>query len=522
MNYRILIIDDEPSIAEGICFLVQRLLPECEVIGMANDGIEGFEKVFRLKPDIVLTDIRMPECDGLEMIHRLRQEDTLSKFIILSGFEEFEYAKTAIKLDVEAYITKPIDETELVSVITNVCRSIESERNKNEKAQEISQTVRSYELKELLTNAEMPVETTRQQLKKHGIPLYNNHYFCVLFEVESGNDVNSSLFFEVFSEIIETVFQKIDDKLTVEYREQIALLIVASQNPIKHINEMLESVREQLVSQLKATVTVGVGREVKKAIELRHSFDEAICSLNYKLIKGLDCVIRYEQICSLAMQPTLISEEDIKKFETYIDRMDEEGYKQVIEDIFKKVEQDKNVNLEELQRLSLNLILSGMRNMSFMQIQLNEFIGKNLFSLESIEKFRTTAQLKNWIFNMLNSMNELMLKNNIPQKKDVIEEAKVYIMKNFDKNISLNEISAMFYINPYYFSHLFKKKTGENYQHFLTELRVSRAKKLLEETDLKIYEVCDLVGYSDMNNFNRVFERTVGVKPSEYKKSISE
>lgn len=520
MNYRILIIDDEPSIAEGICFLVQRLLPECEVAGVAYDGIEGFEKVCTVKPDIVLTDIRMPECDGLGMIQRLRHENTPSKFIILSGFEEFEYAKTAIKLDVEAYITKPVDEKELVSVITKVCQSIESERNKNEKAQEISQTVRSYALKEFLTNTEMSDVTSREQLKKLGIPLYYNHYLCVLFEVESGNDTDSPLFFETFSESVEAVFQKIEDKLTVEYREQIALLIIASQNPIKHIHEMLESIRMRLVRQLNVTVTVGVGREVKKAIEIRNSFDEAICSLNYKLIKGLNCVISYEQICSFSMQPNLISEEDIKKFETFIDRMDEEGYKQVIEDIFKKVELNKNVNLEELQRLSLNLILSGMRNMSFMQIQLNEFIGKNIFSLESIEKFRTTTQLKNWIFNMLNSMNQLMLKNNIPQKKDVIEEAKLYIMKNFDKNISLNEIATMFYINPYYFSHLFKKKTGENYQHFLTELRVSRAKKLLEETDLKIYEVCDLVGYSDINNFNRVFERTVGMKPSEYKKSI--
>lgn len=93
-------------------------------------------------------------------------------------------------------------------------------------------------------------------------------------------------------------------------------------------------------------------------------------------------------------------------------------------------------------------------------------------------------------------MNELMLKDNLSEKKDVIQEAKEYITKNFNREIGLNEISEKFFINPYYFSQLFKKKTGETYQNYLIGLRVERAKKLLTETDLKIYEVCEKVGYS--------------------------
>ena len=156
--------------------------------------------------------------------------------------------------------------------------------------------------------------------------------------------------------------------------------------------------------------------------------------------------------------------------------------------------------------------------MPFMQFQLNEYLGRDILSLESIVRFQTIEQLKNFIINTLKSMNELMLKANMPEKRDVVEEAKEYIKKNFSKEISLNDISEQFFINPYYFSQLFKKKTGETYQSYLTGLRVSRARKLLEETDLKIYEVCAMVGYSDTNHFNKVFERRVGVKPGEYKK----
>lgn len=158
--------------------------------------------------------------------------------------------------------------------------------------------------------------------------------------------------------------------------------------------------------------------------------------------------------------------------------------------------------------------------MPFMQFQLNEYLGRNILSLESISKFQTIEQLKNWIINTLKSMNELMLKETMPEKKDVIEEAKEYMNRNFTREISLNDISERFFINPYYFSQLFKKKTGETYQSYLTSLRISRAKKLLEETDLKIYEVCSMVGYSDTNHFNKVFERIAGIKPSEYKKNL--
>lgn len=106
-------------------------------------------------------------------------------------------------------------------------------------------------------------------------------------------------------------------------------------------------------------------------------------------------------------------------------------------------------------------MLLGLHNIPTAQLQMNEYFGKNLFTLKSIEKFKTMEQLENWIMNMVSSVNEVMLKDNMPKKKDVIAEAKEYIRQNYNQNISLNDISGKFYINPYYFSQLFKKKTGD-------------------------------------------------------------
>ncbi len=521
MIYRVLIVDDDPSIAEGISFLIQRFMPECQVVDLAFNGIEGFEKALIIKPDIILTDIRMPEADGLEMIRRLKQADLNTRFIILSGYAEFEYARSAITMGVSEYITKPVEEDELCLALKNACSKVNEEHKKLEQEMEMENAIMEYALKDILESSDSSYESVKSRLNNLGFPIAYRWYTCAILEI---NEKKTKEMREKFLAGIKTYADKFlnncGENFIISYSEDSAVLIMAYEAEYHKLSDNMGKLRLELSNALGAAVSIGLGRIYSKAEEIRLSFEEARCALNYKIIKGLECVILYDQIYAIDLKPNLVSDEDIKRFENCIDNMDDKGYKLVIEEIFQKIEKEKDLSLKDLQLLSLNLILSGIRKMSFMQIQLNEFLGKNIFSLESIGKFQTTTQLKNWIFNMLKSMNELMLKNSIPEKRDVVEEAKKYMSKNFNRNISLNEISEKFFINPYYFSQLFKKKTGETYQNYLIGLRVDRAKKLLEETNLKLYEICELIGYTDINHFNKIFERIIGVKPGEYKRFI--
>ena len=519
MIYRVLVVDDEPSITEGISFLIDRLIPDCEVVALAYDGAEGFQKAISLKPDIIITDIRMPEVDGFEMIRRLKETDFQSRFIILSGHAEFAYARTAIKLGVEEYITKPVEEDELCLVLNKACNLVKEERRKHEQVQEMERAMMEYTLKDILESTEAKSEINKKRLQGLGIPASHKWYVGAVVE---NNDKNAAEirndFMDGLKRLMERHIAFCPVKIAVPVSDISIVIIVAHDADYQKLSDNMGKLRADLSRTLEVSINIGMGRMYHRIEDIRESFEEARCALNYKIIKGLDCVITYDQIYDIDSKPKMVAAEDIKRFESYIDSMDDKGCKLVIDDIFRKVEKEKDLTLTDLQLLSLNLILSGMRKMSFMQIQLNEYLGKNIFSLESIAKFQTTTQLKNWIFNMLKSMNELMLKNTVPEKRDVIEEAKEYMCRNFNKNISLKELSERFFINPYYFSQLFKKKTGETYQNYLIKLRVDRAKKLLEETDLKIYEICELVGYTDINHFNKIFERVVGRKPSEYKK----
>ena len=521
MTNRVLVVDDEPGIAEGISFIIERLMPECKVVALANDGRQGYEKALLLKPDVIITDIRMPEIDGLEMIHRLKAADFHCRFIILSGYADFDYARSAINLGVQEYITKPVEEDELCLALASACDLVEEERKKKEHEQKMEQAIMGYKLKDILENPQLSSEYMKGYLNSLGFSTSYKWFLCSIIEYNREKTKEKREYFiDNIKEQAELQLGFCGEKIVIPYTEASVLTVLAHDEAYRNCSAAMAKLRLELSTRMGSTVTIGMGRMYHKAEDIRTSFEEARCALNYKIIKSPGCVILYDQICDLDSKPKLVAAEDIKRFESCIDNMDDEGCKLVLEDIFHKIDQEKDLALADLQLLSLNLILSGMRKMSFMQIQMNEYMGKNIFSLESIEKFQTTTQLKNWIYNMLKSMNEMIIKNSLPEKRDVVEEAKEYMKKNFNKNISLNEISERFFINPYYFSQLFKKKTGENYQNYLISLRVNRAKKLLEETDLKIYEICDLVGYADINHFNKIFERIVGVKPSEYKKKI--
>lgn len=525
MSYRVLIVDDESGIAEGLRFLIERYVPECTVAGVAFNGKQGYESAMELQPDLILTDIRMPEMDGIEMTDLLKRAGFNGRFIILSGYAEFSYAQRAIRLGVDEYITKPVEEEELVEVFGRACKAVKEEQERRQNVEKITddlehynQSMKAYILKDLLVNSH---DDVKEELGSLGFPLTCKRYSCIVFENSGENQEGSrDLLLSALEAQAAQYLDFCETKIIIPYLEAQAMVIMAFDKELEYRSylSILGKLRLKTAEKTKLNISAGTSLFHYKVGQIRDAFEEARCALNYKVIKGSGAVISYEELRNLTGKSRLIDEGDVARLEKCIDTMDDDGCRQVIEEIFRKIEKEKNVNLNDLQSLSLNLVLTGIRKMPFMQLQLNGFLGRNILSLESISKFQTMEQLKNWIINTLKGMNELMLKESMPEKRDLVEEAKEYMRKNFNKEISLNDISERFFINPYYFSQLFKKKTGQTYQNYLTELRVSRAKKLFVETDLKIYEVCSMVGYTDTNHFNKVFERIVGVKPSEFKK----
>lgn len=529
MDCRVLIVDDEPNIVEGIQTMLNRDMPFCSVVGLAYDGTQAIDMAMALKPDIILTDIRMPGLDGIGMIRQLLDAGCTSRFVILTGYSDFGYAKSAIALGVENYITKPIDKEELFLTIRKICKDIQKQTEDTKEMQRMKDVLENYGFSMKEYALKKYIETAHTQrgeltlfFREMGMELKAPKYCCAIFEnnSEAEEKTEEDLFQSVKAKT-EKYFQKCPEVHVLHYSDnQTAVLLGLEREPDdRKIYSGLCRARSEIATELDIPVVVGMGTShEKKAIGM--SLKEAKCALNYKVIRGGNTTINYRDISDITDDTQLIDPEDVKRLEVCIDNMDDAGCRQIVEEIFHKLETQQDLSLESLKNISLNLILLGIRKMPYMQFQISEFLGKDIFSLENLSKFRTIEQLKNWLINTLVGMNDLMIKENMPEKNDVVEAAKKYMSKNLNKNITLNDISEQFFINPYYFSQLFKKRTGESYLNYLTGLRIKRAQKLLESTDLKVYEICEMIGYTNINHFNKVFERMVGVKPREYKESL--
>lgn len=525
---KLILVDDEKGIVEGLKKMIDRYIPECEVIGTAYNGREGFELIQKRQPDIVITDIRMPQAGGLEMIQLLKAVDIQSKFILLSGYADFEYAQKGMKLGVNFYINKPVEEQELRDCVCQVMDTIRIERSKVQEMDALK--LASYQrfqedgLRDILDMGNDDTEIAEELLRIGCAPEEGAQFACMLIEIRSKADGLRELGFDAVFRQIDLVFSQYSGVYRFRYTgAQIAVIVMhGAALESRDMGNTAQRLHEVLFRQLNVSSVIGIGSVQNRPGGISQSFEEARNALSYQVIKGAEPVISFTQIMSLTGKNELVTEEIIGDLEAAIDNMDERESVVIIHRIFKIIEAEPNFSPVDLQQQCLNLLLLSIRKISFQQLQQNTLLSRQLLSLEGISRFKTLASLEQWMVEVIGGIIAFMLEHRALKKKDMISEIKKYVTDHYDESLSLAELAARFYMNPYYLSQYFKQKTGETYLNFLTHIRISRAKEMLEQTDMKVYEICHKVGYSDAQHFARMFEKWTGFKPREYRKSLAE
>ena len=519
----VMIVDDEPVILVGIQFMIEKYCPECRVCALAVDGKDGLQKIREHRPDIVITDITMPEMDGLELIRTARAEGVTARFVILSGYSDFNYARQAVSIGVEDYITKPIEEKELAEVMRKVSTSIARERDAAERAAYRGEKLREYVLRDVLTGKNAGKQERTGKLAAIHFPLSQALYLCLCLPTGDGRDQKETRK-ETLRALAEEYmpFQQECAVLTDLQDVDCVLMAIGRDTPERTVYNRLGMFRYVCMEKMDRDIWIGCSRIHESPEDIPTAFEEARCALNYRILLGEPDIIHYEKIHNIEPKNAVLPEETLRQLEEAVDTMDDASCQRLLDQIFAEWKSRSDMTLEQVRIAALNILLTGIRKIPSVQFQLNEYLGKNLFTLEGLNQFESLEQLKNWILNVLKSMNEMMLHSAAGENPDLIEESKKYIRQHFTEEISLKEVADRFFINASYFSTLFKKKTGMNYQSYVTKLRVDLAKKLLAEPEMRIYEICETVGYTDMKHFNRVFERETGLRPADYRKQIQE
>ncbi|WP_240418988.1 response regulator [Paenibacillus periandrae] len=523
---RLILVDDEKGIVEGLKKMITRYIPECEVVGAAYNGLEGFKLIQKLQPDIVITDIRMPQSDGLDMIKMLKDKGNRAKFILLSGYADFEYARRGIQLGVQFYINKPVEEEELRDCVYQVIEAVRADKARLQEVDELKQEVHSRmqenALRDILDIDSVNTELMEELLLIARIPTEGAWFACILLEFDGNVDALKELSLQQVFNHIDLALRQYRGVYRFRYSGAQVAVVVTHGGSIVYENlvRSVHSLKKDVCRELELSMTVGIGTVQKRAAGISQSFEEARYALSYKVVKGTDAVIQFPEIMNLTGRIHSVPETLIAKLEAGLDNMDEMECAGIIREIFRGMEAEPSMSPADLQLQCLNILLSSVRKMSFQQLQQNDFLGRHILSLEGISRFRTLERLEEWMVQVIRRIITFKLEHNIPKKKDIITEVKEYISTHYNEPITLADLAARFFISPYYLSQFFKQKTGDTYMNFLTQIRIGKAKELLEKTDLKVYEICQMVGYSDSQHFARLFEKLTGCKPREYRKNL--
>ena len=474
--YKIMLVDDEEEVRTSIIRKIDWQDAGFEVIGDAENGKEALEKIEQNEPDVVLTDIRMPYMDGLEMAENIRQRYPSIKIVIFSGFDEFEYAKKAIKLNVIEYILKPVNVEELTAILKKIKKNLDEEIEQKRNVTLLRESyikslpaIREHFLNDLIHGG-MEEAQIEEKLNEYAIDVAGAvKWVIAAIHLEPDEKVDKAVSLHQQRELIPiSVRNLIEEKLEGQYRfivfhssfETILLVAIDKDNTQTGLIALLEpSGHEKLrfdsrmESELIAAVKFGPKEKIRSVI------DGIVSRME-------DARVHYRQY---------------------------QAYVLAIINVLTQLSQQYDLRISEM---------FGVENDYF------EILGR-VQKMENVRPYLTEVALK---------MNAGMEEERSNTTKNVIREAKQYIQDNFqDPDLSVEKICRHLHMSPAYFSTMFKKETGQAYIAYLTDVRLGRAVELLMATDDKTYIIAEKVGYPEQNYFSYVFKKKFGVSPTRYR-----
>lgn len=526
---KVIIADDE----ERICRLIEALVDwnalELKVVAVAHNGPEAAEYVERLHPDILITDIRMPGCSGLELIEKVKKQQPELEIIIISGYAHFEYAKSAINFGVGEYLLKPINKEELTITLERLkakielrCREKEDIRHMEQKSKHDVARLREFLLERLLEQKEEGLSLQELQ-KEYYLRMQPGCFQAFRLKIDGSEDdlgeEGKSIVLERSGRLLESsLSHRCYDMLCKEHGmgNYVGVLNYAAEKA-EEISRILKDCLNQLESGKnlhgEIAFSMAVGRAVKEPAELGRSMREASMIIEERLVKGTGRFFDYIPEGPSALPEKSLLEKYLRTITNAIALMDEEEAERALEQIRDGIEKVRDVRGYELFELisSCGALFLNQIESKDRQQRLKDFARK-------CRQCGSQEALLGVLRDMQLSYIRELVQQREGDRTRPIRQAKQYIHSHFSEPITQEEVSGAVGLSSTYFSALFKKEEGEGFAKYLTGVRMEQAKILLRESNYPVSEICKRVGYNDLRHFVSNFEKATGLKPAAYRR----
>lgn len=533
---KVLLVDDEP----GVCELLVRLIHWDELgmvhIGCAYDGIEAASTIGLQKPDIVITDIRLPGMTGLELVEKEQGPDAPS-FIVISGYREFEYARRAVKFGVEDYLLKPLQEDDLNNVLRRLAAKIRAarqqqsqHRNMEQEFEERTAVLRVNELRRLASNPDYSLDETYFHFEP-------GEFFVLGFHVaftRMGTCEDAQPDLDAGEMILNNAYHQVHKLFAPQaFDIEMALLaprgfVLVNHAPGRHTSgaekrEQLKTIlREINIHYENMRFTIGTGRP-----EPRERLGEAMRSaqqcLAARLAFDTGVLIDSRKVEKLPELPACLpTQADKKAFGRAAANLDKEALAACVDKLLDGFEAARPRECAELFAIAgelLDILRGTLAEMGYLNSggqSAHPLCEEGLDGL--VDNCGSIAQLRGTLKSLIHREMELCHELRGQWNSEPVNIAKSYVEANIDKQVTLEEIAERAFVSAGYFSNLFKKQTGMNFSDYVIQQRVEKAKEYLRQKQYSVSEIAGMVGYSDPRHFSKVFHKVTGVKPNVYRK----
>ena len=497
--YSVMLVDDEKLILQGLMNIIDWEGLGLRIVETSQNGYEALEKFKKISVDIIVTDINMPRLTGLELIKEIRSINSKTKFVILTGYDEFTYAKEAIKYGVESYILKPINEEELEEALIGIVKYLnDKKQEKNKILDKNSKLIEYiegkfnesyiYEMQDLIS---IEVEEKAYTVANIIIEKENN----------GGEHININNIIEKYT----------IEKYEVLHRYSNQTIIINSWDKNTCRNEIIkyyEEIKDHIISKLNEGVFISIGDTVFDIKNLKKSYNISNELKKYILTEGTNkCV--YSEKVKIERGSSIDFKEEIE----CINKLIIEKNNKELEKYICNILDNKELNPKNIYDFSIKVIIlvDNIAN----EFKFNQKYGKDSLSntIIQLSNESTRESVKAFIIREVEELVETMYINSI-KYSPVVQQIISIINDKYYEELSLKTLASQYNINSSYLGQIFSKETGSSFSEYLNKTRNMKAKELILNTNMKINDISKEIGYTDTSYFYRKFKKHYGVSPS--------
>ncbi len=537
--YKLLVVDDEEEVRQGLILKIEWDRYNFEIIGEAQNGREALDIIEDIVPDVIITDISMPILNGLGLSEAVKNDYPTIKTVILTGYDDFNYAQQAIKFGVEDYILKPVLPKDMEKLLSDLQNKLDREVERKENIARLKEhfneslpIIREKYLS-LIVEGNLSAEDIESKIDFFNFNLKGSCYVTAVAKIEdsgcedkifAGYDVELMRFavMNIAKEIVdkhvvgEALFYKGGLVVIFNFKTAVTDGVCNTDILCRRVYSVLEEIRQNVEKHLKLTFTAGVGSVANCLFKLSDSYTAAVSALEYRLVMGDSKIIFIEDL-----EP---KRKNIIAFDEHLERR--LGYaikfgtknevNEIVKDVFDNLSGTK-APFQEYQLYLVEVVAAISRICRDVGIDAADVLGLRTNLYVEMLEFSSFSEIRKWMEVICNKLLKYISDSRQKTTQVLLKKAQDYVLCNFgDEELSIQKVAEHLHISQSYLSMIFKKETGETFLKYLVGIRLNASIELLQGS-CKTAEIAERVGYPDISYFSYFFKKNFGMSPREFR-----